>query len=368
MIFPSFLHTPLRCLAAALLWGLFGLSASARQTDVLRRVLLSHWGIAPHNFSGIAPLGNDRYVVVSDKDTAAGFYVWHIEQDSVTGQVVRVTDEGFRPHAVSAGAPQPDYEGVAYESARARVWIADEATQQIRAFAHSGQPTGDSLCIPAAVSASAIRPNRGFEALTFSPTDSLLWTASEEPPRADPPSVAVAGEEEPATGGVIELLGFSAAPRPVCHRALGTFGHSARPAQWRPGAVRPARREPVGARTRTPRPPPLSRQLVCGAPVPRVGPRHGSRRNVDPLTGAQAVADALDHAFALFSLRSGQLRRTLSGASVARRPPNAVVRERCAGWGRALVPAYARRLARHRLAIGCRRGRCPMSERTGQGS
>lgn len=209
MIFPSFLRTPLLCLAAALLWGLFGLSASARQTDVLRRVLLSHWGIAPHNFSGIAPLGNERYAVVSDKDTAAGFYVWHIEQDSLTGEVVRITDEGFRPHVASAGAPQPDYEGVAFEPARERVWIADEATQQIRAFARSGQPTGDSLRIPAAVSAAAIRPNRGFEALTFSPTDSQLWTAPEEPPRADPPSVAVAGEEEPATGGVIELLGFS---------------------------------------------------------------------------------------------------------------------------------------------------------------
>ena len=209
MNFPSFLRTPLRCLAAALLWGLFGLSASARQTDVLRRVLLSHWGIAPHNFSGIAPLGSDRYAVVSDKDTAAGFYVWHIEQDSVTGQVVRVTDEGFRPHAVSAGAPQPDYEGVAYEPTQARIWIADEATQQIRAFSCSGQPTGDSLCIPVTVSASAIRPNRGFEALTFSPTDSLLWTASEEPPRADPPSVGAAGSPSPAAGGVIELLGFS---------------------------------------------------------------------------------------------------------------------------------------------------------------
>ena len=362
MIFPSFLRTPLLCLAAALLWGLFGLSASARQTDVLRRVLLSHWGIAPHNFSGIAPLGNERYAVVSDKDTAAGFYVWHIEQDSLTGEVVRITDEGFRPHVASAGAPQPDYEGVAFEPARERVWIADEATQQIRAFARSGQPTGDSLRIPAAVSAAAIRPNRGFEALTFSPTDSQLWTAPEEPPRADPPSVAVAGEEEPATGGVIELLGFSpprfsAAPRSLCHRALGPFGHCARSSQWRPGAVRPARREPAGARTRTPRPPPLSRQLVCGAPVSRGGPRHGGRvdrRNVYPLTGAQAVADALDHASALFSLRSGQLRRTLSRASIARRPPNAVVRERCAGWGRALVPAFARRFARHRAALGGR--------------
>ena len=116
--------------------------------DVLRRVLLSHWGIAPHNFSGIAPLGNDRYAVVSDKDTAVGFYVWHIEQNSVTGQVVRVTDEGFRPHAVSAGAPQPDYEGVAYEPAQARVWIADEATQQFALSRTQDSPPATAFAFP----------------------------------------------------------------------------------------------------------------------------------------------------------------------------------------------------------------------------
>ena len=282
--------------------------------------------------------------------------------------MVRVTDEGFRPHAVSAGAPQPDYEGVAYEPAQARVWIADEATQQIRAFACSGQPTGDSLCIPTTVSAVAIRPNRGFEALTFSPTDSLLWTAPEEPPRADPPSVGAAGSPSPATGGVIELLGFS--PSGALQRRVPYAIDPSAPS----GTVR-AHLNGVPALCALPDGSllVLERELLiprrylgswCAVRLFRVSAQDLAAAETSTRT---PVSKQLLTRWITRLRCSGQLRRTLSGASVVRRPPNAAVRERCAGWGRALVPAYARRLARHRLAIGCRRGRCPMSERTGQG-
>ena len=68
MAFPTFSST-VRHLLVAVVWLLLGLSASARQADVLRRVRLSHWGIAPHNFSGIAPLGENRFAVVSEIKT-----------------------------------------------------------------------------------------------------------------------------------------------------------------------------------------------------------------------------------------------------------------------------------------------------------
>ena len=194
----------------AIVWLFFGLSASAWQADVLRRVRLSHWGIAPHHFSGISPLGEQRYAVVSDKDTAAGFHVWHIEQDSLTGAVVRVKDEGFRSHSpLPAGRPTPDYEGVAFDPHTSRLWIADESTQQIRAYALNGRPTGDSLRIPADWSKAAVRPNRGFEALTFSTFHSLLWTTPEEPPRAARSSVSAGAQESDTVGAVVDLLGFS---------------------------------------------------------------------------------------------------------------------------------------------------------------
>ena len=194
----------------AIVWLFFGLSASAWQADVLRRVRLSHWGIAPHHFSGIAPLGEQRYAVVSDKDTAAGFHLWHIEQDSLTGAVVRVVDEGFRSHSpLPAGRPTPDYEGVAFDPYTRRLWIADESTQQIRAYALNGRPTDDSLRIPADWSKAAVRPNRGFEALTFSTFHSLLWTTPEEPPRAARSSVSAGAQESDTVGAVVDLLGFS---------------------------------------------------------------------------------------------------------------------------------------------------------------
>ena len=200
MAFPTFSST-VRHLLVAVVWLLLGLSASARQADVLRRVRLSHWGIAPHNFSGIAPLGENRFAVVSDKDSAAGFHVWHIEQDALTGAVVRVVDEGFRSHSpLPAGRPAPDYEGVAFEPEAQRIWIADEATQQIRAYRPDGFPTGDSLFVPADVNRQAVRPNRGFEALTYSAHHALLWTAPEEPPRAAPSSVT---KTSPCSSGLM---------------------------------------------------------------------------------------------------------------------------------------------------------------------
>lgn len=194
----------------AVVWLFVGLSASARQADVLRPVRLSHWGIAPHNFSGIAPLGANRYAVVSDKDTAAGFHVWHIEQDSLTGAVVRVVDEGFRSHSpLPAGRPAPDCEGVAFEPEAQRIWVADESTQQIRAYRPDGLPTGDSLFVPDDVRLQAVRPNRGFEALTYSAFHGLLWTAPEEPPGASPSSVAESVQVCDTTGVFVDLLGFS---------------------------------------------------------------------------------------------------------------------------------------------------------------
>ena len=54
-----------------------------------------------------------------------------------------------------------------------------------------------------------MRPNRGFEALTYSAHHALLWTAPEEPPRAVPSSVTTVAHDGDTTGAVIELLAFS---------------------------------------------------------------------------------------------------------------------------------------------------------------
>ena len=332
----------------AIVWLFFGLSASAWQADVLRRVRLSHWGITPHHFSGIAPLGEQRYAVVSDKDTAAGFHVWHIEQDSLTGAVVRVVDEGFRSHSpLPAGRPTPDYEGVAFDPYTRRLWIADESTQQIRAYALNGRPTGDSLRIPADWSKAAVRPNRGFEALTFSTFHSLLWTTPEEPPRAARSSVSAGTQESDTVGAVVDLLGFSRGGA-LARRVPYRIDRSATAGALRThlNGIPALCALPDGSLIV------MERELI----VPRryLGSRCEVRLSWDVervnCARAQTITRALDHALAFVSFRSGQLRRPLSRSALGRRTPNAAVHQRRTGWGRALVSAHARCFARRGAA------------------
>jgi hypothetical protein len=62
------------------------------------------------NYSGICHLDSNRYVVVSDKSPKDGFFVFSIDIDSVSGDILNVQNLGFR----SAEADNRDGEGIAY--------------------------------------------------------------------------------------------------------------------------------------------------------------------------------------------------------------------------------------------------------------
>ena len=115
----------------------FSWGQSAR---LLRQRRLNRWDIPPANYSGIVPMGNGRYAVVSDKGKADGFYLWHVEQDSCTGKVLSVTAEGFRQaySATSTQFPQRDSEGIAWNGTDGKLWISAEDDQQILAYFSDG--------------------------------------------------------------------------------------------------------------------------------------------------------------------------------------------------------------------------------------
>ena len=56
--------------------------AAAQQAVDLGQVSLSKWKIGTGNYSGIAPMGDGRYAVVSDKEPADGFFVFRIDRPS----------------------------------------------------------------------------------------------------------------------------------------------------------------------------------------------------------------------------------------------------------------------------------------------
>lgn len=145
---------------------------------------LGRWQVAPGNYSGITPIGSGRYAVVSDKDLRDGFFVFRVVQDSLTGQVTEVSDEGFR--GVASGlAGGRDAEGVAYVPEDSLVWISGEADQRIVACRMDGVKTGQELDVPPSLGKAAIHPNYGFEALGYDSVAGLFWTMTENALKAD---------------------------------------------------------------------------------------------------------------------------------------------------------------------------------------
>ena len=72
---------------------LLGVSAYAQQVKDLGQVSMSRWAVPAANYSGITPLGADRYALVSDKEPADGFYVitscsYHLPFVSTNGVLV----------------------------------------------------------------------------------------------------------------------------------------------------------------------------------------------------------------------------------------------------------------------------------------
>ena len=73
------LHIMLQSRAVmCLLLLLVSLPLSAQLAQVLPQRALSKWGIPAGNYSGITPLGNGRFAVVSDKAPSLGYFEWEI--------------------------------------------------------------------------------------------------------------------------------------------------------------------------------------------------------------------------------------------------------------------------------------------------
>ncbi len=150
---------------------------SLGQIHLLEQQDLNQWNIRPANYSGITPLDNGHYALVSDKEQEDGFFEFVILQDSLTGKVTDVRFVAFH----SNGQSPRDAEGIAFCPQRNTVWISAEDDQRILEYDLNGQCTGNELPIPAAFDKKYIQSNRGFEALGYSEQGKCFWTTTESP-------------------------------------------------------------------------------------------------------------------------------------------------------------------------------------------
>lgn len=127
------------------------------------------------NYSGICPIGEGRYAVVSDKSPEDGFFVFHIELDTLRNRIARISNEGFR----SSGMPNCDMEAVCYCPQTKTLFIASEQQSEVFEYTLAGKRTGRKLAMPPAFKKA--NKNYGLESLTFDPASQQFFTTTERP-------------------------------------------------------------------------------------------------------------------------------------------------------------------------------------------
>lgn len=138
-----------------------------------------HQELPAGNYSGITALGNHKYAVVSDKSEEDGFFVLHIEIDSIKGRITTFKNEGFR----SSSLPNRDIEGICYRPSTNTVFIAGEQDNEVYEYTLDGKRTGQRLKMPAFFKEAG--RNYGLESLTYDRKRHLFYTTSERVLKGD---------------------------------------------------------------------------------------------------------------------------------------------------------------------------------------
>lgn len=138
-----------------------------------------HKALPAGNYSGITALGNNRFAVVSDKSEEDGFFILHIEIDSIKGRITALKNEGFR----SSDLPNRDIEGICYRPSTNTVFISGEQDNEVYEYTLDGKRTGKRLEMPAFFKEAG--RNYGLESLTYDRKRHLFYTTSERPLKGD---------------------------------------------------------------------------------------------------------------------------------------------------------------------------------------
>ena len=127
------------------------------------------------HYSGIAPIGDNRYAVVSDKSQEDGFFIFTLHIDTLKGKISRIENEGFR----SSGLKNRDMEAIAYRPSSRTLFISGEADNEVYEYTLDGQRTGRQLEMPDCFKQA--ERNCGLESLTYDTLSHRFYTTTERP-------------------------------------------------------------------------------------------------------------------------------------------------------------------------------------------
>lgn len=186
------MHKLIKTLIVCCIPSFFPTSTWGQKLDLLRQKGMYQWNIKAANYSGITPIGNNTYAVVSDKEPLDGFYLFTIMQNNKTGEVEYIKADslkGVTPVSTdTANISKSDLEDVAYLPSTNTLFICSEHQQSIEEYTLEGQKTGRNLNIPTLFQKDNIYGNLGFEALTFDAHRNVFWTTTEATLKSDGPA------------------------------------------------------------------------------------------------------------------------------------------------------------------------------------
>ncbi|MBP5731148.1 MAG: esterase-like activity of phytase family protein [Bacteroidaceae bacterium] len=186
-------------LFAILALAVAALPATAK-VKVRKQQNLSRWHIAPANYSGLTPLGNDRYAVVDDKSATSGFHIFTIRLNPRTGKVEHVSSTPLlgSPDSIA----KTDCEDIVFCPHDTTLFIAQEGISTIAQYNMDGTSTGRLLRLPPFFDRGKIQHNASFEALAYDTASQRFFFTTEMPLKGDS----------------LHLIAVSDSPSPILYR------------------------------------------------------------------------------------------------------------------------------------------------------
>lgn len=181
----------------------------AQEVQHFRQHNMKRWGIPAGNYSGITPIGGDRYALISDKQEADGWTEVSI-QFLPSGDIREMRFVAHHLDGQTIGAAR-DSEGIAYVAGKG-IYVAAENDQQILELTEEGTATGHRLQIPECFGTANIYGNYGFEALTYEPARGVFWTTTEQGLRSDTKAAVTADNPSPT---LLRLQEFDTEGKPL---------------------------------------------------------------------------------------------------------------------------------------------------------
>lgn len=159
---------------------LFSLSVSSvAQTKLRKQRNLQKWAVPSANYSGITPLGDNRYAIISDKQSIDGWSEVRVIIDERKGKIKDVDYIAFHASPLKAR----DAEGIIFTGTN--IFISAEDDQRILEYNLDGIPTGRELAVPVELGKENIVSNYGFEALAYDNTNKIFYTCTENTIKTD---------------------------------------------------------------------------------------------------------------------------------------------------------------------------------------